>query len=296
MTRFCNPRGNPVKHNLIKTGDNDAFPQIQDRNGEVVLDYCRTCGEGEGSLAVSCPGRPSDVDAKFIDDKLTEDMCRELGLKSKRPHLNADGQFQSDKYPTCPPGKVPLSVEDPMAQDLLWDYADRRRSVDADFALDLQAALSRAGYQPNKPIVGVYHGCKLDTDGDGNCPVHKDGCPTRKLKRMLGDLGRGDFELTHVSIAEPDKAPEGCGVVNIIPGETRFSGMERRASELAMGAKYEPVIIEERRVPRRIPEDSVTPPDRPAVMPPKSGDWGKSACGLCGGNHDRLLCPYDDKL
>jgi hypothetical protein len=23
-----------------------------------------------------------------------------------------NGQFQSDKYPTCPPGKVSLSVED----------------------------------------------------------------------------------------------------------------------------------------------------------------------------------------
>lgn len=38
-----------------------------------------------------------------------------------------NGQFQSDKYPTCPPGKVPLSVEDPTAQDLLWEYAQRRR-------------------------------------------------------------------------------------------------------------------------------------------------------------------------
>jgi hypothetical protein len=40
-----------------------------------------------------------------------------------------DGEFQSDKYPTTPPGKVPLSVKDPTAQDLLWEYAHRRRSV-----------------------------------------------------------------------------------------------------------------------------------------------------------------------
>ena len=32
-------------------------------------------------------------------------------------HLNAEGKFQSDKYPTCPAGKVPLSVEDKTAQD-----------------------------------------------------------------------------------------------------------------------------------------------------------------------------------
>ena len=59
-----------------------------------------------------------------------------------------DGQFQSDKYPTCPPGKVPLSVKDPTAQDLLWDYAQRRREVDAEFADDLETALLAAGYAP----------------------------------------------------------------------------------------------------------------------------------------------------
>jgi hypothetical protein len=59
-----------------------------------------------------------------------------------------DGEFQSDKYPTCPRGKVPLSVKDPTAQDLLWQYAQRRRSVDAEFADDLEAALRAAGYLP----------------------------------------------------------------------------------------------------------------------------------------------------
>lgn len=57
-------------------------------------------------------------------------------------------QFQSDKYPTCPAGKVPLSVKDPTAQDLLWEYAQRRRSVDAEFADDLETALRAAGYVP----------------------------------------------------------------------------------------------------------------------------------------------------
>lgn len=59
-----------------------------------------------------------------------------------------DGQFQSDKYPTCPPGKVPLSVKDKTAQDLLWEYAQRRRTVDAEFSDDLETALKAAGYQP----------------------------------------------------------------------------------------------------------------------------------------------------
>lgn len=59
-----------------------------------------------------------------------------------------DGKFQSDKYPTCPPGKVPLSVNDKTAQDLLWEYAQRRRAVDAEFSDDLETALLTAGYRP----------------------------------------------------------------------------------------------------------------------------------------------------
>jgi hypothetical protein len=57
-----------------------------------------------------------------------------------------DGRFQSDKYPACPAGKVPLSTKDPMAQDLLFEYAQRRRSVDAEFSDDLEAALRADGY------------------------------------------------------------------------------------------------------------------------------------------------------
>lgn len=57
-----------------------------------------------------------------------------------------DGEFQSDKYPTCPRGKVPLSVKDPTAQDLLWEYAQRRRAVDAEFSADLETSLIAAGY------------------------------------------------------------------------------------------------------------------------------------------------------
>jgi len=63
-------------------------------------------------------------------------------------HINEDGQFQSDKYPTCPPGKVPLSTGDPTAQDLLWEYAQRRRKVDAEFSADLETCLRAAGFDP----------------------------------------------------------------------------------------------------------------------------------------------------
>ncbi len=59
-----------------------------------------------------------------------------------------DGEFQSDKYPTTPRGKVPLSVKDESAQDPLWEYAQRRRAADAEFADDLEAALKAVGYTP----------------------------------------------------------------------------------------------------------------------------------------------------
>lgn len=62
-----------------------------------------------------------------------------------------DGEFQSDKYPTTPRGKVPLSVKDKSAQDLLWNYAQRRRVIDAEFSDDLEQALRLAGYDPMKP-------------------------------------------------------------------------------------------------------------------------------------------------
>ena len=63
-------------------------------------------------------------------------------------HINEHGAFQSDKYPTCPAGKVPLSIKDPTAQDLLWEYAQRRRAADAEFSDDLEHCLRSAGYRP----------------------------------------------------------------------------------------------------------------------------------------------------
>lgn len=45
-----------MNHNLIRTGDPDAFPHIKDPDGRVVLAYCRDCREGESGLADSCPG------------------------------------------------------------------------------------------------------------------------------------------------------------------------------------------------------------------------------------------------
>lgn len=63
-------------------------------------------------------------------------------------HLDSQGRFQSDKYPTCPADKVPLSVNDKDAQPFLWAYAELHRARDAEFANDLQARLRAVGFEP----------------------------------------------------------------------------------------------------------------------------------------------------
>lgn len=90
----------------------------------------------------NCRHRPRCDEAQSCNGKPCE------APMSERPHLIA-GEFQSDKYPTTPRGKVPLSCKDPTAQDLLWAYAQRRRVVDAEFADDLEEALRIAGYDPS---------------------------------------------------------------------------------------------------------------------------------------------------
>jgi len=66
---------------------------------------------------------------------------------SKGDHI-VEGKFQSDKYPWAARGFVPLKTTDPDARDLLWEYAQRRRRIDADFADDLERVLVEEGFQP----------------------------------------------------------------------------------------------------------------------------------------------------
>lgn len=76
-------------------------------------------------------------------------------------HIDAEGRFQSDKYPTCPAGKVPLSTRDRTAQDLLWRYAQRRRAVDPVFAADLEACLRADGYDPMAIAMRDHDGAEV---------------------------------------------------------------------------------------------------------------------------------------
>ncbi len=99
-----------------------------------------------------------------------------------------DGEFQSDKYPTTPRGKVPLSVKDKTAQGLLWEYAQRRRAVDAEFSDDLEAALKLAGFVPPAsagPRRSHEFMCKIGADSQDAL--------VRDLHLMAHDIERGEL-------------------------------------------------------------------------------------------------------
>lgn len=71
-------------------------------------------------------------------------------MMEKRPtgtHI-VDGEFQSDKYPTCPRGLVPLKLTDPDAQDLLWEYAQRHVARDPEFSEDIVTCLKAKRFVP----------------------------------------------------------------------------------------------------------------------------------------------------
>jgi len=78
-----------------------------------------------------------------MSDPLTDRLESENNMGE---HINKDGKFQSDKYPDCPAGKVPLSTKDPMAQDLLYEFAERMESKDPIFSGDLKTCLKKDGH------------------------------------------------------------------------------------------------------------------------------------------------------
>lgn len=116
-------------------------------------------------------------------------------------HINADGEFQSDKYPTCPAGKVPLSVEDGSAQDLLWEYAQRRREVDAEFSDDLEQALRAQGYVPKElPIHLVAEAAGVGDADTVGAIVHR-----------VEALYKGVYGSHRVVLASEESGDDTCG-------------------------------------------------------------------------------------
>ena len=64
----------------------------------------------------------------------------------KRLNLTQRGVFRSDKYEWCKKGFLALKFTDPMAQDLIAEYAYRRQEIDLEFSEDVDTALRNAGY------------------------------------------------------------------------------------------------------------------------------------------------------
>jgi hypothetical protein len=84
----------------------------------------------------------------------TAEITRDATLlepEVKNGHI-INGEFQSDKYPTCPRGKFPISIRDKMGQDLLWEYARRHEPKDLALSQDLRSALLIAGFSPVSSI------------------------------------------------------------------------------------------------------------------------------------------------
>ena len=85
-----------------------------------------------------------------------------------------EGEFQSDKYPWCLPGFVPLKLTDKTAQPLLRLYADRRKPVDAEFSEDLIEALRLKGHTGEPELIAL--GELLDNTEEKAWKALRHGC------------------------------------------------------------------------------------------------------------------------
>lgn len=87
-------------------------------------------------------------------DEYINTLIKREEFAEGRDHLTVNKNFQSDKFPWCAVGFVPLKLSDPAARDLLEEYARRREVIDKEFPRDLLEALKNtpekknAGYKP----------------------------------------------------------------------------------------------------------------------------------------------------
>lgn len=122
-----------------------------------------------------------------------------------------DGEFQSDKYPTTPHGKVPLSVKDPMAQDLLAEYARRRREVDSEFSDDLEEALKLAGFKQADSEDITQRIRQWCDEPSHRLPVEEMVDALEEIRALRSDLGRAKQstakapdDVSGIAIGRPD--------------------------------------------------------------------------------------------
>lgn len=58
-------------------------------------------------------------------------------------HINADGQFQSDRHPDLPPDKIVLSFKDPLAWAALSVVAAAYEIKDPELSADIRARVEQ---------------------------------------------------------------------------------------------------------------------------------------------------------
>ncbi len=147
-----------------------------------------------------------------------------------------DGEFQSDKYPTCPRGNVPLSTKDPAAQDLIYLYAQRRRvgshgsrEADVVFADDAIKAVRLKGFgcSPREcffcPDCGID--VKVKVDDDGCCATCGRDCAAiailvepEDMSRLVGDDTDDTVqERARMAVGNPD---QGAVLLRASPNES----------------------------------------------------------------------------
>ncbi len=137
--------------NVYKVGDIVAVAQVGTKLGDLdnpgsIFEITQRKVFGIESFGMAL----GDIGTTPLGTKLGDSALvafKVMNVESE-PHINNQGQFQSDKYPTTPPDCVPLKVTDTDAQDLLWEYASRRSNIDKDFCKNLQKRLLEVGYQP----------------------------------------------------------------------------------------------------------------------------------------------------
>ena len=64
-------------------------------------------------------------------------------------HINAEGQFQSDKHPDLPPDRIRLNFNNPNSHAALWQLAKSYASVDPELAEDIGMRLWSLGSRPS---------------------------------------------------------------------------------------------------------------------------------------------------
>ena len=99
-------------------------------------------------------------------------------------HLTPDGRFKSDKLEWCHEGYFALSFTDPLAQPLIWRYADSVDGIDPELARDLRHALRREGYDPEH--CSCVFECGKDSQS-GHWHQHEDEpCKMHPYQVMVG--------------------------------------------------------------------------------------------------------------